>query len=72
MAIQDAKRRSFNYTLTGDFYRSKQIKGILMSFIQIHALTSYHPSLLNRDDAGFAKRIPYGGLSNVRGLVRNV
>ena len=29
-------------------------------FIQIHFLTSYHASLLNRDDIGFAKRIPFG------------
>jgi len=37
-----------------------------MSFIQIHALTSYHPSLLNRDYDGFAKRIPYGGKQRTR------
>ncbi|MGC4121406.1 MAG: type I-E CRISPR-associated protein Cas7/Cse4/CasC [Myxococcales bacterium] len=29
-------------------------------FIQIHTLTSYPASLLNRDDAGFAKRMPFG------------
>jgi CRISPR system Cascade subunit CasC len=29
-------------------------------FIQIHTLTSYHASLLNRDDAGLAKRINFG------------
>jgi CRISPR system Cascade subunit CasC len=35
-------------------------------FIQIHTLTSYPASLLNRDDAGFAKRIPFGGDHRVR------
>jgi CRISPR system Cascade subunit CasC len=29
-------------------------------FIQIHFLTSYPASLINRDDVGFAKRIPFG------------
>jgi CRISPR system Cascade subunit CasC len=35
-------------------------------FIQIHTLTSYPAALLNRDDAGFAKRIPFGGTSRTR------
>jgi len=35
-------------------------------FIQIHYLTPYHTSLLNRDDAGLAKRIPFGGVSRIR------
>jgi CRISPR system Cascade subunit CasC len=35
-------------------------------FVQIHSLTSYAPALLNRDDAGFAKRIPFGGASRTR------
>lgn len=35
-------------------------------FIQIHTLTSYPAALLNRDDAGFAKRIPFGGKSRTR------
>ncbi|MCC6133141.1 MAG: type I-E CRISPR-associated protein Cas7/Cse4/CasC [Acidobacteria bacterium] len=35
-------------------------------FLQIHTLTSYPASLLNRDDAGFAKRIPFGGASRIR------
>lgn len=30
-------------------------------FIQIHWLASYPSTLLNRDDAGLAKRIPFGG-----------
>ena len=30
-------------------------------FIQIHTLTSYPGALLNRDDVGFAKRLPFGG-----------
>ena len=29
-------------------------------FLQIHTLTSYAAALLNRDDAGLAKRIPFG------------
>jgi len=35
-------------------------------FIQIHTLTSYPAALLNRDDAGFAKRLPFGGATRTR------
>ncbi len=35
-------------------------------FVQFHVLTSYPASLLNRDDAGFAKRMPFGGASRIR------
>ncbi len=35
-------------------------------FIQIHNLTSYPASLLNRDDAGFAKRMTFGGAVRTR------
>jgi len=35
-------------------------------FLQIHNLTSYPASLLNRDDAGFAKRMPFGGSIRTR------
>jgi CRISPR system Cascade subunit CasC len=35
-------------------------------FIQIHTLASYPAVLLNRDDAGLAKRLPYGGQSRIR------
>ena len=35
-------------------------------FLEIHTLTSYPASLLNRDDAGFAKRIPFGGAVRTR------
>ena len=35
-------------------------------FIQIHTLASYPAVLLNRDDAGLAKRLPYGGVSRIR------
>jgi CRISPR system Cascade subunit CasC len=35
-------------------------------FVQIHTLTAYPASLLNRDDIGFAKRIPFGGASRTR------
>lgn len=35
-------------------------------FLQLHFLTSYPASLLNRDDAGFAKRIPFGGAVRTR------
>lgn len=35
-------------------------------FIQIHTLTHYPASLLNRDDAGFAKRMPFGGAIRTR------
>ncbi len=35
-------------------------------FVQIHTLTSYPGALLNRDDAGFAKRLPFGGVSRTR------
>lgn len=35
-------------------------------FLQIHTLTSYPAVLLNRDDAGLAKRVPYGGVVRTR------
>lgn len=35
-------------------------------FLQIHTLTSYHATLLNRDDAGLAKRIPFGDSARLR------
>ncbi len=35
-------------------------------FLQIHTLTPYAASLLNRDDVGRAKRMPYGGVTRVR------
>lgn len=35
-------------------------------FIQIHSLVSYPGVLLNRDDAGLAKRLPYGGAVRIR------
>lgn len=35
-------------------------------FIQIHFLTAYPGALLNRDDAGFAKRLPFGGAVRTR------
>ena len=35
-------------------------------FLQIHTLTSYTAALLNRDDAGLAKRLPYGGVMRTR------
>jgi len=35
-------------------------------FLQLHFLTSYPAALLNRDDAGFAKRIPFGGVTRTR------
>lgn len=35
-------------------------------FLQFHTLTSYPATLLNRDDAGFAKRLPLGGAMRTR------
>lgn len=35
-------------------------------FIQIHSLCSYPGSLLNRDDSGMAKRLPFGGTVRTR------
>lgn len=35
-------------------------------FVQIHMLTSYPAALLNRDDVGLAKRIPFGGSVRTR------
>ncbi len=35
----------------------------LPRFIQIHTLHTYPAALLNRDDAGLAKRLPYGARS---------
>ncbi len=35
-------------------------------FIQIHSLHGYSAALLNRDDSGLAKRLPYGGAMRTR------
>lgn len=35
-------------------------------FLQIHTLSPYTGALLNRDDDGLAKRLPYGGVSRTR------
>ena len=35
-------------------------------FLQIHTLHSYPAALLNRDDSGIAKRIPFGGVTRTR------
>lgn len=35
-------------------------------FLQAHTLTSYPASLLNRDEAGLAKRIPFGNAARLR------
>ena len=35
-------------------------------FLQIHTLTPYAATLLNRDDVGQAKRLPFGGASRIR------
>ena len=35
-------------------------------FLQMHYLSSYHASLLNRDDASLAKRIPFGDATRLR------
>jgi CRISPR system Cascade subunit CasC len=35
-------------------------------FLQIHTLHSYTAALLNRDDSGLSKRLPYGGVLRTR------
>ena len=35
-------------------------------FLQIHTLSPYTGALLNRDDSGLAKRLPYGGMLRTR------
>ena len=35
-------------------------------FLQIHTLSPYTATLLNRDDSGLAKRLPYGGVLRTR------
>src|ERR1700736_6714369 len=35
-------------------------------FIQIHSLIAYPAALLNRDDSGLAKRMPFGGTVRTR------
>ena len=39
---------------------------ILPRFLQIHTLHNYSAALLNRDDAGLAKRLPYGNTIRTR------
>ena len=38
----------------------------LPRFLQIHTLHNYSATLLNRDDAGLAKRLPYGDAIRTR------
>ena len=35
-------------------------------YLQVHALTQYTAAMLNRDDSGLAKRLPYGGVTRTR------
>src|SRR5262245_47001412 len=35
-------------------------------FVQIHSLQSFPAALLNRDDSGLAKRLPFGGSTRTR------
>ena len=35
-------------------------------FLQVHTLHSYPAALLNRDDSGLAKRMPFGGAVRTR------
>ena len=35
-------------------------------FLQLHTLTGYSATLLNRDDVGRAKRLPFGGHDRIR------
>ena len=39
---------------------------VLPRFLQFHTLHSYPAALLNRDDSGLAKRMPYGGTVRTR------
>lgn len=39
---------------------------ITSRFLQIHTLQSYPAALLNRDDSGLAKRLPFGGATRTR------
>ena len=36
------------------------------NFVQIHSIHSYSAALINRDDAGLAKRMPFGGAMRTR------
>ena len=40
--------------------------GVTPKFIQIHFLAAWPGALLNRDDAGLAKRLPFGGATRTR------
>jgi CRISPR system Cascade subunit CasC len=35
-------------------------------FVQVHSLIAYSAALLNRDDSGLAKRLPFGGATRTR------
>ena len=38
-------------------------------FLQVHTLHSYPAALLNRDDSGLAKRMPFGGAGSYPHIV---
>ena len=48
------------------FSSTKPVGAMTSAFVQIHTLTAYPAALLNRDDAGFAKRLPFGGAVRTR------
>jgi CRISPR system Cascade subunit CasC len=53
--------------LTEFFINTRDFKmTTLPRFIQIHTLHNYPAALLNRDDAGLAKRLPYGNAIRTR------
>ena len=42
----------------------------LPRFMQIHSLASYPAALINRDDSGMAKRLPFGDAIRTRRAAR--
>jgi len=49
-----------NLNIPGDFAMTTP------RFVQIHSLIAYPAALLNRDDSGLAKRMPFGGATRTR------
>ena len=51
---------------TNKTHAPASVSNQLPHFVQFHALVSYPAALLNRDDTGFAKRLPFGDCVRLR------
>ena len=58
--------RDYFRVAASDHRTNKEITIMKARFLQLHSLTGYSATLLNRDDIGRAKRLPFGGYDRIR------